>query len=75
MINDMLTTIKITPKKLQRMIKSAVREEFQELMKDPDAGLKLRKSTIDRLRRSERQARAGKVHTLEEVVRDLGIAV
>lgn len=57
------------------MIKSAVREELLGLFRDPDAGLKLRKSTIDRLRRSERQARVGKVHTLEEVVRDLDIAV
>lgn len=71
----MATTIQLPPQKLDTLIRTAIREELHEILDDPDFGLSLKASVGQRLLRSQRAKRAGKVHTAQEIIARLGLRV
>ncbi|MFH1430703.1 MAG: hypothetical protein ABIG71_04275 [Candidatus Uhrbacteria bacterium] len=62
-------------RKLHTLIRRAVREEIRALLDDPDFGLPLRASVVQRLTRSKQSKRSGKTRTADEVIARLGLKV
>ncbi len=64
----------MTATELKEMIETIVEQKLLELLGDPDEGLSLRKSLLDRLRRQKRAvAKGARGVPLEEVMRKLGL--
>lgn len=71
----MATTVaRMTKSELRELIEESVELKLLELLKDPDAGLELKKEVHDRLRRSfAAEARGERGISGEELAKRLGI--
>lgn len=72
------TIADMTPDELRDMIEtsveSVVEQKLYEILGDPDAGLKLRKSVRDQLLAQKREVEAGqRGRPLDDVVQELGL--
>lgn len=59
-----MTVAEMNIEELRQLIRETVREALQELMNDPDAGLKLREEVVALIRQSEAELEAGTLKTI-----------
>lgn len=67
--------MQITTTKLRTFIHTAVREELQDLLQDPDLGLSLRATVGKRLLRSKRSQKEGRIFSADNVIARLQLNV
>ena len=59
--------------KLREFIALVFKQEIENYVADPDSGLVLRPSVLKRLKKSKKSQSAGRLRSLDEVVKRLGI--
>lgn len=69
-----VTVAQMSKDELKEMIEITVEQKLLELLGDPDEGLEIRKSVLDRLARQKKAVDAGeRGEPFREVVRRLGL--
>ena len=59
--------------KLREFIALVFKQEIEKYIADPDSGLVLRHSVLQSLKKSQKSQKAGRVRSLDEVVKRLGL--
>jgi Na+-translocating ferredoxin:NAD+ oxidoreductase RnfG subunit len=63
----------LTDKKINDAAQRQVAAALREILSDPDRGLSLRRSTVQKLRKSLRSKKEGKVKNLNEFLKAYGV--